>query len=203
MGYENGKIYKLVSPNTDKVYIGSTIRTLSSRFKGHLTNMDTSAKELGLPLAIILIEEYPCSCKKDLELRETYWIRNTPNTINKNMPRRSLKEYRTENKAKLKRKDKERYENNKEEINLKKRELRRKAREKRKANIEEVRRKDRERRIKENIEKSREYSRKSHNKHKEKRNKEKSRRGFYERSWGGDLRYYNNNLLKISLDLFD
>lgn len=30
-----GSIYKLTSPNTDMIYIGSTIRTLRERFNGH------------------------------------------------------------------------------------------------------------------------------------------------------------------------
>jgi hypothetical protein len=206
MGYENGKIYKLVSPNTDKVYIGSTIRSLKERFKEHLRAMDTSARELGLPLAIVLIEDYSCLTRKELEKRETYWIRNSPNTINKNMPRRSTKEYRAENIDKIKRKSKEKYENNKEEISQKRRESRnqetRDYEKKQYYKNQEKRKKQSREQYHRNIEKSRESLRKSHHKHKEKRKKEKYDKYHYEKTWGGDPRY-NNNLLKISLDLFD
>jgi hypothetical protein len=33
--YSEGKIYKLTSSQTDKVYIGSTIRSLNVRFSNH------------------------------------------------------------------------------------------------------------------------------------------------------------------------
>lgn len=33
--FTNGKIYKLISPNTDDVYVGSTTETLSIRFSKH------------------------------------------------------------------------------------------------------------------------------------------------------------------------
>ena len=33
--YDIGRIYKISSPNTDKIYIGSTIRNLNDRFKQH------------------------------------------------------------------------------------------------------------------------------------------------------------------------
>ena len=165
MGYENGKIYKLVSPTTDKVYIGSTIRLLKDRLKSHLIQRDTSAKELGNVIAIVLIEEYCCNSKKELEKRETYWIRNTPNTINKQMPRRSRKQYREDNKERIRKKKSDDY------------------------------RRD--------IEKSREKDRLRHQRDKDKRNAERSRRGRYQLSWGGDKRWWNNNLLEISIDLFN
>ena len=33
--YQNGKIYKLVSPHTDEIYIGSTVARLCKRFGNH------------------------------------------------------------------------------------------------------------------------------------------------------------------------
>ena len=36
--YNKGKIYKIVSPNSDKIYIGSTIRPLKERFWAHMSN---------------------------------------------------------------------------------------------------------------------------------------------------------------------
>ena len=33
--YHEAKIYKITNPHTDKIYIGSTIRTLAERMTGH------------------------------------------------------------------------------------------------------------------------------------------------------------------------
>jgi len=32
---ESGKIYKIISDSTDKIYIGSTVKTLDERLKEH------------------------------------------------------------------------------------------------------------------------------------------------------------------------
>ena len=37
MNYSNGKIYKITSNQTDKIYIGSTILSLEKRLVGHKT----------------------------------------------------------------------------------------------------------------------------------------------------------------------
>ena len=37
--YENGKIYKICSFKTDKIYIGSTCATLEKRLKEHVAGM--------------------------------------------------------------------------------------------------------------------------------------------------------------------
>ena len=178
--YQNGKIYKLVSPTTDKVYIGSTIRLLKDRLKSHLISKDTSARELGNDVSIVLIEEYSCNCKKELEERETFWIRNTANTINKQMPRRSTKQYREDNKEIIRKKKRDDYHKDIE----KSREYGRLI-------------------YQNNIEKIREQDKLRHHRDKEKRNAERRRRGRYELSWGGDKRHWNNNLLQISIDLFN
>lgn len=38
MNYQKSKIYKITSSQTDKIYIGSTIKTLSVRFAKHKTD---------------------------------------------------------------------------------------------------------------------------------------------------------------------
>ena len=98
--YSRGKIYKITSSQTDKIYIGSTIRTLVKRFECHHNNF----RNYGIGIrsceilkyndaSIILIEEYPCNNKKELEIRERYYIENMKNVINHNIPTRTKKEW--------------------------------------------------------------------------------------------------------------
>lgn len=92
--YDNGKIYKMFNPKTNKVYIGSTIRTLIKRLAAHLRDYKRYQKGKCNFFAsfeitkyndteIILIEPYPCKNKEELLEREQYWIDNTENCVNK------------------------------------------------------------------------------------------------------------------------
>ena len=79
--YNNGKIYKIISDNTDKVYIGSTTIPLIKRFIVHksafnryklgLVGYCSSVKifEYG-DCSIKLIKDFPCNSKKELEIEE-------------------------------------------------------------------------------------------------------------------------------------
>jgi hypothetical protein len=92
--YQQGKIYKLVSPHTDYIYIGSTTKKyLCQRLGGHTTSFNYKIKTgLGSnsshdliqfgDVEIILLESYPCNSKDELHSRERYWIENTDNVIN-------------------------------------------------------------------------------------------------------------------------
>jgi hypothetical protein len=122
VNYANGKIYKLVSFQTDKVYIGSTCEKLSARKARHISkyksflsgrdNYITSFELIKLgDIDIVLLEEFPCENKEQLHKRERYYI-DSNNCVNKVLPTRTYKEYCDENKDKLK----EYYENNKEDI---------------------------------------------------------------------------------------
>jgi len=82
--YEKGKIYKIVSDQTEKIYIGSTCNTLSARLSGHRNDYKsylqqkqrytTSFELIKLGDAkIILIEKYPCNDKDELRQREEHW----------------------------------------------------------------------------------------------------------------------------------
>jgi hypothetical protein len=78
--YATGKIYKITSPNTDKIYIGSTTTSLHRRMINHKHyykhQKENSSKHMfdsGDP-QIELIEEYPCDSKKELLLREQYYM---------------------------------------------------------------------------------------------------------------------------------
>ena len=81
VNYANGKIYKIVSTQLDKVYIGSTSLELKKRLIKHRNNYKKYIRE-GCNYAssfeilkyedaqIILIEDYPCTTKKELFNRE-------------------------------------------------------------------------------------------------------------------------------------
>lgn len=100
--YENGKIYKLVNNVDDKIYIGSTHRPLMQRFSVHQSHAKGKNKNnkvyshlngVGFDnVHIELLEEYPCTCKKELENRERYWIETLKPSLNKNIPSRTLEE---------------------------------------------------------------------------------------------------------------
>jgi len=92
--YQQGKIYKIVSPHTDKIYIGSTTKQyLSCRkaihkahykmWKADNTNQYCSSFELydlG-DVEYILLELYKCSSKDELSARERYWIEQNINNV--------------------------------------------------------------------------------------------------------------------------
>jgi hypothetical protein len=129
--YQNGKIYKLVSDSTDKIYIGSTCNPLYKRLGGHKTasknpNKCFTSKELVKfdDCKIILIEDFPCERKEQLTARERYHIeQNKDVCVNKAIPTRTSKEilqrkkeWYEQNKDKKVGYDKEYYNQNKDKI---------------------------------------------------------------------------------------
>jgi hypothetical protein len=104
--YQQGKIYKIISPHTDKIYIGSTTKQyLSQRLVKHKDSFkcwqnDKANKVMSYELMllgeveIILLESYPCNSKDELTSRERYWIElNKEVIINKYIPKRTKKEH--------------------------------------------------------------------------------------------------------------
>lgn len=94
--YDNGKIYKITSIHTDKIYIGSTTQPLRKRLNEHKNNKVKSIVshklfELG-ECNIELIEEYPCDNRQQLVRREGTYILNNKNCINKCIAGRTKKE---------------------------------------------------------------------------------------------------------------
>jgi len=87
--YQNGKIYKIISKNTDMIYIGSTIKIkLETRlnqhrysFKTGIRKMDSCVMFLWDDAEIKLIENYPCESKTELRQREQYWMDQYPDYI--------------------------------------------------------------------------------------------------------------------------
>jgi len=83
---EKGNIYKIVSDSTDKIYIGSTVKSLEKRLEEHENSYEiwfsrdfvsgymSSFEILKYgDYKIILIEEYPCSSYQELLKREGYY----------------------------------------------------------------------------------------------------------------------------------
>ena len=102
--YGNGQIYMIWSPNTDKVYIGSTTQPLHKRFyeHWHCPYKHTSAHEVidcG-DAKIELVEDYPCASKTELNRREGQVIRERA-CVNRCVAGRTKKEYRQEKKDQI------------------------------------------------------------------------------------------------------
>ena len=75
MDYSKGKIYKIVDLTNDDIYIGSTTQTLDRRWGSHDIFRDYDKKKENCE--IILIEDYPCESKRQLQKREQYHMDNT------------------------------------------------------------------------------------------------------------------------------
>lgn len=126
-----GKIYKLTSNHTDKIYIGSTIKSLYQRFKCHqcnfykyiknINNRYTTSFEIlcNIDCRIELIENLINPTKEELLKRESHYIKLYKNiglAVNKNIPYREEGEYYQENKNYIIGKSKEYYKKNKRYI---------------------------------------------------------------------------------------
>ncbi len=121
--YQNSKIYKLVCDDPDLIYYGATTVGLSQRMTGHREsrNRCVSKKlfEVG-NVKIILVENYPCNSKEELNKKEREYIDNN-SCINKCKPiryenetKQYMKEYTEKNKVKLTDYQKKYYEDNKQ-----------------------------------------------------------------------------------------
>ena len=120
MEYQEGKIYKIFNLDMPEElpYFGSTIQKLGDRYIQHnsISNISTSKKlfEYGRP-KIVCVEKFPCNSKKELEVRERYYIENF-DCINIQIPGRTDKEYKEDNKEKIAETRKKWRKDNKEKI---------------------------------------------------------------------------------------
>ncbi len=107
-----GKIYKITNDFNDDVYIGSTCGTLVKRFNRHKLESRIEQNkhrplyklinEIGFDrFRIELVEDYPCEDKYQLRQREGHYIREI-GTMNIKIEDRKRKEYREDNKEKIK-----------------------------------------------------------------------------------------------------
>jgi hypothetical protein len=133
--YQNGTIYKISckDPEITDCYVGSTTDH-NSRKSAHKSNCNNkNCKLYNYPVyryirdnggwenwEFVLLQDYPCRNKKQLNIRERYWFEKLGAKLNSCYPDRGKKEYnkeyREKNKQKLKEQRKKRYEENKEEF---------------------------------------------------------------------------------------
>ncbi len=113
--YKNGKIYTIrCRDDPSLIYVGSTTQPLSQRWTDHKKNAknlqnktDTillyqSMREKGIDnFYIELYNECPCENREQLSKHEGKLIREI-GTINSNIAGRTIKEYKEDNKTKLK-----------------------------------------------------------------------------------------------------
>ena len=98
-----GRLYKLISKQTDKVYYGSTERTLEIRFSCHKSRFKNgiingcSSKEILCydDCEIVLLDIVEVANKKELRKYERRYIENNE-CVNKRIPGRTKQEYRLE-----------------------------------------------------------------------------------------------------------
>ena len=118
--YSKGKIYRLECNGL--FYYGSTVMSLAQRKAVHRMGKHCSSKilfKMDGEVKIELIENYACSCKRELEEREQYYISNNEciNTRKAFRTGQEAKNYNDEWYQKNKDKVKEWYQNNKEHRN--------------------------------------------------------------------------------------
>lgn len=103
-----GFIYQIISPKTDKVYVGSTFIDIKKRLQGHEShykswkignhNYITAFDILETGDYFVQLLDYKhVNCRDELQKLEGYWIRNT-NCVNKAIAGRDYKEYYNDNK---------------------------------------------------------------------------------------------------------
>jgi len=129
--YQNGKIYKITSEQSDKYYIGSTIQKLCDRLGRHISDYTIYSQGNGKYISsfeliknddykIELIELFPCEDRQELERREgELQLQNIDVIVNKKIAGRTDKEWREENKVEIAKKKKIYKETNKIEISKK------------------------------------------------------------------------------------
>jgi hypothetical protein len=106
------KIYKIYSPNTNKIYIGSTKKTLNKRLSVHKYNYNQYLKSKFHYISsfklikfndckIELLEEFIYNNKKEILEKERLYIENNIiNCVNLIIPTRTIKEWKNTNKFK-------------------------------------------------------------------------------------------------------
>lgn len=114
MNFQNSVIYKIVSNNLDikDCYVGSTTNFDKRKgcHKAHYKNLKDTRflykfiRENGgwNDFSMVLIENYPCNNKNELFARERFFIQELKANLNRIIPLRTDKEYRNDNKEKLK-----------------------------------------------------------------------------------------------------
>ena len=91
--YKQGKIYKIICKETNRIYYGSTIKSLNHRLSQHKAPSSTRCLTRDFINPVIsLVENYPCNNKVELLTREGWWIKNNV-CVNKQIAGRTVNEW--------------------------------------------------------------------------------------------------------------
>ena len=131
VNYQNGVIYKLVSNdlNIKECYYGSTTNFVERR-KAHKKYCNNVSEKVynhhkykfirdnggWCNWKMIVIKEFPCNSKRELETEERFAMEKDNNRLNLVLPTRTKKEWTEDNKEKIAEQTKEYRQNNKEKI---------------------------------------------------------------------------------------
>lgn len=121
--YKTGKIYRIVCNITGEQYIGSTVLPLSRRLAHHKAQLknQTIRKCRSMQIIergdyeIVLIEDCHCESKEQLLRRERHFV-ELMTCVNKQIPGRSGKEYRTDNRDHILERQKEYYNEHRDAV---------------------------------------------------------------------------------------
>ena len=176
--FQNGKIYFIGNYIDKDIYIGSSCQPLQDRFQQHKKGMKNKSKkhrklyvkmvELGIEhFYIEEIEKCPCDDIEELRKRERHYILERKPVLNKQIPTRTEKEWKADNKEHIQEYEKKQQEKNKEEIKAYQQKYNQEHKEQIKQKSKEYREKNKE----ELLKKKREY----HHNNKDKINEEKKK----------------------------
>ena len=131
MDYSTAVIYKICCKDLSitECYVGSTTNLYNrkSQHKGACNNVKSKKHNINVyqfiranygwyNWSVIVVEEFPCDSKIQLETRERYHMESLKATLNRAVPTRSTKEYYKDNVERLKEQHKKYYENNSEKM---------------------------------------------------------------------------------------
>jgi hypothetical protein len=114
--YANGKIYKIVGED-GSTYYGSTTQSLKGRINGHIYSKQTMAYQKiisKMDYEVVLIENYPCESRKELELREGTYIRDNV-SVNWQVAGRTIQEWMEDHREESNSRSKKHYQDNHEQ----------------------------------------------------------------------------------------
>ena len=111
--YKDSKIYKITCNITGFTYYGSTTQRISKRMGQHRDNFKSNRGDCKANIVLesgdydyCLVEKVECSDKSELHRRERFYIESNE-CVNKQIPGRTPKEYRADNRETLSKQSKE------------------------------------------------------------------------------------------------
>ena len=129
VNYQNGKIYMIMTENSNDIYIGSTTQTLEARLEEHESRFRRGVKYYSSyeilkqgNYKIVLIKNFACNSKIELETEETKFqkdlvcVNNRLARMTEEEKRQYNKQYKIDNKEKIKQQRKQYRIDNKESI---------------------------------------------------------------------------------------